>query len=225
MQSSPVCQLVIRRTFVELIPSQPHRCRACTDTLVLSKASSLSDKCSTADEQCGDEFEGSQSEPWLAGEELRPQVGDSRTSIMLQNVPRGCSRSLLLRVIESLGFLRDVRFVYVPVDFVQKSCAGYAFVTLGSADAVADFWKAFDGFSDWPCPCRKAIRVSWSEPHQGVEAYVERFRNSPLMHADVPDEIRPALLLDGCRVPFPGPTKRLRAPRLRASHKCSAFWR
>jgi hypothetical protein len=218
--------MVIRRTFLELVLDQPHRVRACTDTeVVYSNWSSLSDDCSTVDDTSADDSDDRHSESQLVTDELESEGRDDRTSIMLQNLPRGCTRSLLLNIIELLGFLKDARFVYVPMDFVQKSCAGYAFVTLASANVVAAFWRALDGFCNWPCPCRKVIRVSWSHPHQGVEAYVERFRNSPLMHPDVPDEIRPALFLDGHRVPFPAPTKRLRAPRLRASHRQSAFWR
>ena len=69
------------------------------------------------------------------------------------------------------------------------------------------FWESFDGFKRWSLPSAKAktaesalfsgslgdgslqlleprevCRVSWSGPHQGLAAHVERYRNSPVMH-------------------------------------------
>ena len=66
------------------------------------------------------------------------------------------------------------------------------------------FWKAFDGFTKWvgafskprrACnevlPSSKVCQVSWSGPHQGQAAHVERYRSSPIMHSSVPDECKP----------------------------------
>lgn len=58
--------------------------------------------------------------------------------------------------------------------------------------------------------------VNWASPHQGLEAHIAHFRNSPVMHEDVREEHKPALFKDGERVEFPKPTKVIRAPRLRA---------
>jgi len=55
--------------------------------------------------------------------------------------------------------------------------------------------------------------VSWSQPLRGLEAHVDRYRNSPLMHALVPDTYRPLLFRDGQRIAFPPPTKKIKAPR------------
>lgn len=54
----------------------------------------------------------------------------------------------------------------------------------------------------------------WGGPHQGLEAHVERYRNSPVMHEDVPDTFKPVLFANGVRISFPLPTRKLRAPRL-----------
>merc|ERR1712187_51829 len=71
------------------------------------------------------------------------------------------------------------------------------------------------GFEDWESnPQGKRIDVSWSTL-QGLDRHLERYRNSPVMHQGVPDKYRPLHLVDGVAAPFPGPTKKLKEPRLR----------
>jgi hypothetical protein len=157
-------------------------------------------------------------------EEGAKSTEDNRTTVMLRNLPRDFSRDVLLKLLDDNGFAGKYNFVYMPIDFVRQAGLGYAFVNLTLPEVVKDFWEAFDGFSAWPVDCEKVCRVNWSSPHQGYEEHVQRYRNSPLMHADVPDECRPVLLENGVRVDFPPPTKSLRAPRLRASRQRCAFW-
>lgn len=147
-----------------------------------------------------------------------------RTTVMLKNLPKGLSRSMLLDLLEKKGFAKKCNFVYLPVEFTRRSCMGYAFVNLESPGMVPEFWSAFEGLSEWPVPSSKICRVTWSSPLQGLSEHVERFRNSPLMHATVPDECRPILLSNGLRSQFPTPTKTLRAPRPRASRSMRPFW-
>merc|ERR1719330_1788278 len=136
---------------------------------------------------------------------------DVRTTVMLRNLPNNYTRAMVLELLESKGFdSSKFNFFYLPIDFNTNVALGYAFV-----DLVHPFWKAFDGFSSWALPSRKACFVSWCEPCQGLQAHIERYRNSPIMHDSVPDEFQPLLLENGRRVPFPRPTKSIRAPRLR----------
>ena len=44
------------------------------------------------------------------------------------------------------------------------------------------------------------------------EAHVDRYRNSPVMHRDVPDEYKPVIFKNGVRKNFPRPTKKVKAP-------------
>lgn len=142
-------------------------------------------------------------------------VCDARTTVMMQNLPRQMTRDGLLRLLEDHGFKDLCSFVYVPVDLTRQTSLGYAFVDLSTPEVVPLFWTVFDGFKDWHVACDKACRVSWSNPHQGLEQHIERYRNSPLMHTSVPDDARPILIQRGVRVEFPAPTKSIRAPRLR----------
>merc|ERR1711865_42149 len=157
-------------------------------------------------------------------EEQSQRGEDTRTTVMLRNLPRDFSRAVLLKLLDDKGFAGKYNFLYMPLDFVRQAGLGYAFLNLVTPEVVKEFWEAFDGFSAWSVACEKVCRVNWSSPHQGYEEHVQRYRNSPLMHKDVPDECRPVLLEKGVRVDFPHPTKSLRAPRLRASRQRCPFW-
>lgn len=142
-------------------------------------------------------------------------VRDTRTTVMVQNLPRQMTRADLLQLLDTQGFIGQYSFVYMPIDLTRQETLGYAFVNLISPEVVPLFWRTFDGFKDWTTPTDKVCRVSWSNPHQGLEEHIERYRNSPLMHSSVPDYARPVLFQNGVRIDFHAPTKSIRAPRLR----------
>merc|ERR1719281_364085 len=99
------------------------------------------------------------------------------------------------------------------MDFHRMAGLGYAFVNLVD-HATAERVKAhFEGFQNWKLASQKICEVSWGEPLQGLEAHIERYRNSPVMHEDVKEIYKPILLKDGVRIQFPEPTKRTRRPR------------
>jgi hypothetical protein len=149
------------------------------------------------------------------GEQHDCDLSQLHTTVMLRNLPNNYSPTMLLDLIDSEGFETLYDFFYLPIDFTSKASLGYAFVNLTSHEAAKRFCNTFDGFSNWSLPSRKICWVSWSGPHQGLDAHIERYRNSPLMHETIPDIYKPALFKDGQRVTFPPPTKRLRAPRIK----------
>merc|ERR1740139_442392 len=136
-----------------------------------------------------------------------------RTTVILRNLPGDYSRAMLLDLLEKKGFGSSITFLYMPVDFRKKTVLGYAFVDQASAETVPVFWKTFDGFSDWETSSENVCAVNWSEPHQGLQANIERYRNSAVMHDNVPDECKPLLFKDGHRIPFPKPTQAIKFPR------------
>merc|ERR1712048_102149 len=91
---------------------------------------------------------------------------------------------------------------------------GYAFVCFDSPCIATQCKERFEGYAGWCGPNGAVMHVEWSES-QGIEALVERYRNSPLMHKSVEDELKPAIFKHGVRVAFPPPSKPMRAPRLR----------
>lgn len=140
---------------------------------------------------------------------------EERTTVMLRNLPNNYTQQMLLTMLDGEGFRGDYDFVYMPADFRTRAALGYAFVNFTSPAQVARFWQTFDGYTKWSIPSRKVCFVSWCGPHQGLEAHVARYRNSPVMHSAVPWEYKPLLFQDGVQVPFPAPTKKPRAPRIR----------
>eukprot|EP00434_Breviolum_minutum_P038369 symbB.v1.2.034033.t2/scaffold4320.1/size63662/6 len=152
---------------------------------------------------------------------------DTRTTVMLRNLPNNYTRLMVVNLLnQEISFLQNMRrfpegfkgkfdFLYLPIDFRSKAGLGYAFVNLCDPSYVQQFWKTFDGFTKWVLPSSKVCQVSWSGPHQGQAAHVERYRSSPIMHSSVPDECKPIVLLDGERVDFPEALKKIRAPRQR----------
>merc|ERR1719277_393825 len=91
---------------------------------------------------------------------------------------------------------------------------GYAFVDFDSTKVAQQCREQLEGFTKWAEPSEKALEFAWSDT-QGLDAQVARYRDSPLMHESVVDEMKPALFAKGARVTFPSPTKNIRAPRMR----------
>merc|ERR1711959_365651 len=80
-------------------------------------------------------------------------------------------------------------------------------VSPATAEAMRE---QLQGFDQWCVSSQKVCDVCWGDPLQGLEAHVERYRNSPVMHQSVPDEYKPAVFVNGIRSTFPSPTKRIR---------------
>lgn len=148
----------------------------------------------------GDSY-GSAGEPW--------------TTVMMRNIPNDYSGGMLLELLDEHGFHGKFNLVYLPMDYHRKAGFGYAFIDFISTEEAQRFRDRFEGFSDWGLVSHKVCNVSWSDALQGVQAHIDRYRNSPVMHEAVPDEFKPMLFRNGRRVAFPPPTKSIRAPRLR----------
>jgi len=158
-----------------------------------------------------------------AARSINAQAGQSRhdaepckrTTLMLRNLPKSYTRSAVLNMLDSEGFVGSYSFTYIPTDFKTMTSFGYAFVAFRCHNEALRAKQYFHGYSNWPHLSNKVCDVAWSGPVQGVEQHTERYRNSPVMHASVPDEYKPALFVDGVRVAFPAPTRPIQAPRLR----------
>jgi len=141
----------------------------------------------------------------------------THTTLMLRNIPNNYNREMVLELLDAEGFLGSYDFVYLPMDFHRMAGLGYAFVNLVDHDTAERVKSHFEGFANWKLASQKVCEVSWGEPLQGLEAHIERYRNSPVMHEDVPDKYKPVLYENGKRIEFPPPTKRIRPPRVKKS--------
>jgi len=138
-----------------------------------------------------------------------------KTTVMWRNIPNNYSRNDLLELLNLEGFSGSYDFFYSPTDFKSNALVGYAFINLVCEEEANRFYEHFQGFTRWTLRSSKRSVVTWSSPLQGLEGHIERYQNSPVMHPDVPDDLKPLLFRDGRRVPFPPPTKRLHAPHLK----------
>merc|ERR1712232_681067 len=130
----------------------------------------------------------------------------------MRNLPNDITREMLLELLDTHGFRGSYNFVYLPVDFKRRAGLGYAFVNMTNHANAQQAFATLQGFSAWAFSSSKVLEVAWGEPLQGLQAHVDRYRNSPVMHADVPDSFRPMLFQNGVSVPFPAPTKPIQRP-------------
>lgn len=142
-------------------------------------------------------------------------VGENHTTVMLRNIPNRYTQTQMLKLLGDNDFGSRYDFVYLPMDFRNGVNLGYAFVNLSTHADAKRLMDIFHGFSSWFLDSNKVCEVSWAHPHQGLSEHVERYRNSPVMHASMPDEYKPMVFKDNERFPFPPPTKAIRAPKLR----------
>merc|ERR1719265_6906 len=139
-----------------------------------------------------------------------------RTTVMLRNMPNNYTRDMLLELVDAMGFEACYDFAYLPVDFKSQAGLGYAFINFVTPDEAQRCFEQFEGFSDWKVPSEKVCTVTWGSPYQGLEAHVERYQNSPVMHHSIPDEWKPVLFdHEGRRIAFPPPTKAIKTPKVR----------
>jgi len=153
--------------------------------------------------------------PQAAGVCAAEEHEEERTTVMLRNIPNDYTRQMLIDMLEVEGFTCLYDFIYLPIDFKTQACLGYAFINLARSDIASKFWAKFDGYIDWVVLSKKIGKVTWSGPHQGWDAHVGRYRNSPVMHPSVPDRFKPLVFKGGKVVPFPPPLKAPKAPRSR----------
>jgi len=136
------------------------------------------------------------------------------TTLMLRNIPKEVTRSMLLDILRSAGLANHIAFIYLPMNLRSPGNFGYAFVDFGCTQVAEVCKNELQGFSGWSGVSDMALEVVWSET-QGLDSLVQRYRDSPLMHKSLEDELKPALFKNGVRISFPPPTKNIRAPRLR----------
>jgi len=163
----------------------------------------------------------------LNAEEDNPAVdsdghSETRTTVMLKDIPGDLSRNILVQVMTARGFMGCYDMVYVPIDFKTGLNHGYGFVNLASPSMAYRFFGTFNGFDCWPDNAGRPCTVSWGTVLQGLSSHVAHYRNSPVMHTSVLDDYKPAIFgHDGQRLAFPAPTKKLRAPRIKGDSRPS----
>lgn len=142
-------------------------------------------------------------------------TNETRTSVMLKGVPETCTRSTMLQLLDIAGFFGRFNFLYLPMDFKRNKNLGYALINLVSPKEALRLGAYFEGFTCWNMLGGQPCSATWCSPQQGLQAHIDRYRNSPVMHDSVPEEWRPLLLKCGVAVTFPAPTIKIKAPKLK----------
>lgn len=143
-----------------------------------------------------------------------PCVDFHLTTIMLRNIPKSFTRQSFTALMDQQGFLGCYDFVHVPLNLQSHGTesVGYALVNMVCHEHGAELLEHFSGFELAP---GEICEASWSNTCQGLIAHVEKYRNSAVMHESVPADHKPAVYQMGQWVPFPEPTRAIRAPRVR----------
>ncbi|KAL9226377.1 hypothetical protein vseg_002199 [Gypsophila vaccaria] len=147
-------------------------------------------------------------------------VKDTRTTVMIKNIPNKYSQKLLLNMLdnhcihcnEQISGNSDQQqpfsaydFVYLPIDFNNKCNVGYGFVNMTSPEATLRLHKAFH-HQHWEVfNSRKICEVTYARV-QGLEALKEHFKNSKFACEN--DEYLPVVFTpprDGRNTPAPLP--------------------
>eukprot|EP00928_Gymnodinium_smaydae_P029506 TRINITY_DN22202_c0_g1_i1.p1 TRINITY_DN22202_c0_g1~~TRINITY_DN22202_c0_g1_i1.p1 ORF type:complete len:160 (+),score=14.19 TRINITY_DN22202_c0_g1_i1:17-496(+) len=135
------------------------------------------------------------------------QGEETRTTVMLMNVPRSYTSTKLMCTIDSEGFAGMYDFIYVPMTAARNS-KGYAFVNWVSPSIAQQFLSVFDGFSSWSAASKNVSRAVWAKQQQGLQTNIDHYRNSSVLGKTVPDEYKPRIFHNGVEMPFPAPTRK-----------------
>ncbi|XP_041994320.1 protein MEI2-like 5 [Salvia splendens] len=107
---------------------------------------------------------------------------DSRTTLMIKNIPnKYTSKMLLLAIDETHKGAYD--FLYLPIDFKNKCNVGYAFINMVSPFHIISFVEAFNGKKWEKFNSEKVASLAYARI-QGKVALVSHFQNSSLMNED-----------------------------------------
>jgi hypothetical protein len=121
-----------------------------------------------------------------------------RTTLVLRKLPKNCTRTSLLEMLDAAGFQGSYDFAYLPMDFKKGKVFGHAIVNFVANDCAekANFHFAGAGFL-----------IEWCDSHQGLDDLIQRYRNSPIMHPSMPEITKPIIFCNGLVAPFPSPTE------------------
>lgn len=133
---------------------------------------------------------------------------DSRTSLMVRNIPNKYTQQMLLNEFTENGHGPGViDFFYLPIDFKNRCNRGYAFINFVDYRDILPFHRRYFGKHWRTFNSDKICDITYARI-QGKSAMLKRFENSALMEKD--DEYKPLVFVSngpdkGSRLPFPTP--------------------
>jgi len=143
-----------------------------------------------------------------------PDYNFSNMTLMVRNLAQDLTQPQLAQHLIDAGYRGLFDFIYMPMNLRAHGNFGYAFVNFKSHTIAVQVMTRMQ--SDGEADLLSCLRWTsmWSTC-QGYSANVERYRNSPLMHEQVPMDCKPAIYDDyGNRIAFAPPTKNIPKPRI-----------
>lgn len=145
---------------------------------------------------------------------LSSPSAEERTTVIIRHMPLSFDRDAAMRLLKQEGFGDRYDFLYMPINVSAQGGFGYVFLNLVSVADAQDCIAHFHGFDGWDIQSDEVAQADWCAL-QGLESHVRRYRDSPVMHESVPEKCKPAVFSSGQQLPFPAPTKPLKAPKVR----------
>jgi len=136
-----------------------------------------------------------------------------QTTVVIKQLSLSCTGEKLSELLDAEGFKGDYDFVYVPWELEKRVAHGFGFVNMVSHEAALQVMALLEGSTRW-FGDTSALHVRWSNPHQGLEAQIAKYINSPIMHSSVDKSFKPMLFRDGIQRPFPAPTNAIEPPQI-----------
>lgn len=148
----------------------------------------------------------------------------SNTTVMWKNIPGNYRQKDIIQHLEDKGFKGLFDFVYAPFDFERKAMKGFAFVNFVDNSRAELCMQFFKDFNQWKNKSEKKLEVIWPEgkggqpPLQGLQANLKRYKNSDVMHKEIPEEFKPMTFNTteqwrlGERMEFPTPDRPIKTP-------------
>jgi hypothetical protein len=122
------------------------------------------------------------------------------TTLCFRNFPSNRNGKAVQELLDENGFKESYNFVYVPHDFKvlpSLSNVGYFFVNFTTHDIAVQAWDKLDGLQAWRPESNKVLRATWATKTQGLEACINRYKDSPVLHQDIPFECKPMRFENG----------------------------
>lgn len=123
-------------------------------------------------------------EPLALSIQAVKQGMDTRTSLMVRNIPNKYTQTMLLSEFGDSGHgPGKIDFFYLPIDFRNKCNRGYAFVNFFDYRDILSFYDTYNGKSWKIFKSEKICCITYARI-QGQEGMMKRFQNSALMEKD-----------------------------------------
>ena len=118
---------------------------------------------------------------------------ETRTSLMVRNIPNKYTQMMLLNDFSEAGHGPDkIDFFYLPIDFKNKCNRGYAFVNFVDFRDIIPFYHHYNGQNWKVFNSDKICDITYARI-QGKAAMLKRFQNSALMEKD--EDYRPVVFV------------------------------